>query len=59
MGPRYQNGHPLLQNLHSWPVQTFEAIRIYYTFDQDRLIVIRILHGSRDVAGILGSEQNI
>ena len=57
VGPRYQSNHPQLQNLRSWPVTGFEAIRIYYTVDDDALRVIRILHGKRDVSAILVREE--
>jgi len=30
VGPRYSSINPQLQNLRSWPVSGFEAIRIYY-----------------------------
>ena len=56
VGPRYSSGNPRLQNLRSWPVAGFEAIRIYYALDEDALHIIRILHGKRDVRRILQSE---
>ena len=56
VGPRYSSSNPRLQNLRSWPVAGFEAIRIYYTLDEDTLHIIRILHGKRDVRRILQSE---
>ena len=58
VGPRYSSGNPRLQNLRSWPVTGFEAIRIYYALEEDTIHVIRILHGhgKRDVRRILQSE---
>ena len=56
VGPRYSSGNPRLQNLRSWPVSGFEAIRIYYALDADAMHIIRILHGKRDVRRILGNE---
>ena len=56
VGPRYSSGNPRLQNLRSWPVAGFEAIRIYYALDADAMHIIRILHGKRDVRRILGNE---
>jgi len=56
MGPRYSSSNPRLQDLRSWPVAGFEAIRIYYALDVDGLHIIRILHGKRDVKRILQSE---
>jgi toxin ParE1/3/4 len=59
VGVRYRSGKPKLQDLRSWPVAGFEAIRIYYLVDTDAIHVIRILHGKRDVKRILkrGSEM--
>jgi plasmid stabilization system protein ParE len=56
VGPRYSSSHPRLQNLRSWPVAGFEAIRIYYALEEDTMHVIRILHGKRDVRRILENE---
>jgi toxin ParE1/3/4 len=56
VGPRYSSNNPRLQNLRSWPVAGFEAIRIYYAVEQDAMHIIRILHGKRDVRQILENE---
>ena len=55
-GPRYSSNNPRIQNLRSWPVAGFEAIRIYYALEADAMHIIRILHGKRDVRRILGNE---
>src|SRR6266566_466566 len=47
VGPRYSSSNPRVQNLRSWPVAGFEAIRIYYALEADALHIIRILHGKR------------
>jgi plasmid stabilization system protein ParE len=56
VGPRYSSSNPRVQNLRSWPVAGFEAIRIYYALEADALHIIRILHGKRDVRQILENE---
>jgi plasmid stabilization system protein ParE len=56
VGPRCFSANPQLQNLRSWPVVGFEAIRIYYLADDEAVHVIRILHGKRDVKRILEDE---
>ncbi|MGB2621108.1 MAG: type II toxin-antitoxin system RelE/ParE family toxin [Candidatus Acidiferrum sp.] len=56
VGPRYASGNPQLQNLRSWPVAGFEAIRIYYLLEKETMHVLRILHGKRDVRRILQGE---
>lgn len=46
-------GNPVLKGLRTWPVKGFDEIRIYYLRDSESLIVIRVLHGKRDVTSIL------
>jgi plasmid stabilization system protein ParE len=57
VGARYRSRKLELQNLRSWPVAGFEAIRIYYLAESDAIHVIRILHGKRDVKQILERRQ--
>lgn len=56
VGPRYSSTNPRLQNLRSWPVAGFEAIRIYYALEANAMHIVRILHGTRDVRRILENE---
>src|ERR1700683_5862867 len=58
-GPHHPSSNPHLQDLRSWPVAGFEAIRIYYLVDEGAIRVIRILHGKRDVKRILEGEQGL
>jgi toxin ParE1/3/4 len=58
-GPQYPLKNPRLQNLRTWPVAGFEAIRIYYFVEEDTIHVVRILHGKRDVRGILEREESV
>jgi toxin ParE1/3/4 len=46
-----------LANLRAWPVEEFEDIRVYYLVAENEVRVIRILHGRRDVLGILEREE--
>ncbi|MDR6816567.1 toxin ParE1/3/4 [Neorhizobium sp. 2083] len=55
--PRYFADEELL-GLRSWPVKSFEAFRIYYIPQDDRLIVLRVLHGRRDVEGIFDDDPD-
>lgn len=41
VGPRYPSGNPRLQNLRSWPVAGFEAVRIYYALEGDAIHIDR------------------
>ena len=55
--PQYHLRNPKLQNLRSWPVVGFEAIRFYFLVDDEAFRVIRILHGKRAVPKILEQEK--
>jgi len=57
VGPRYFSSGPELQNLRSWPVVGFEAIRIYYLLGDENIHIVRILHGKRDVKRLLEREE--
>jgi len=57
VGPHYRSNAPQLQDLRSWRVTGFEAIRIYYRPDKDTLQIVRILHDKRDVKRILEREN--
>jgi plasmid stabilization system protein ParE len=47
--------HPDLADLRSWPIPGFEEIRVYYVLAAPDLIrVVRVLHGKRDLARVLG-----
>jgi toxin ParE1/3/4 len=56
VGSRYRSNNHQLQNLRTWAVTGFEAIRNYYQVDQETLRIIRILHGKRGVKRILEAE---
>jgi len=51
-------GNPALAGLRTWPVRGFGEFRIYYLLRRDAFVVIRVLHGKRDVGAIL-EEQTI
>ena len=57
IGPRYPLRNPRLENLRSWPVVGFDAVRIYYIPESGTLRVIRILHQKRDVRRILERDR--
>jgi len=45
--------NPALRDLRVWPVKGFDQFRIYYLLRNDVLMVVRILHGMRDIGTIL------
>ncbi|MGO7903411.1 type II toxin-antitoxin system RelE/ParE family toxin [Rhizobium leguminosarum] len=50
----FVNSH--LTGVRSWPVSGFEDIRAYYLVEGDVVTILRVLHGRRDVIGILGED---
>ena len=57
-GPPRPTANPALTGLRAWPVKGFDAYWIYYLAGPDRLTVIRVLHGKRDIGTIL-EERDI
>jgi toxin ParE1/3/4 len=49
--------NPLLRGLRSWPVPGFSAVRIYYLHAKDQVLILRVLHGKRDVNSLLEDES--
>lgn len=47
-----------LRGLRSWPVKRFEDVRVYYLTAEVQVQVFRVLHGRRDINGILNDEAN-
>ncbi len=56
IAPPYHLHNLRLQNLRSWPVAGFDAIRLYFLVERNTMLVIRILHGKQDVRRILERE---
>lgn len=50
--------NPKLLGLRSWPVSGFTSIRIYYVMANDKVRVIRVLHGKRDINPMLENESD-
>ena len=49
-------GNPKLFGLRVFLVPGFPKVGIYYIYDNKTIEVVRVLHGARDVQGILGPE---
>jgi toxin ParE1/3/4 len=49
-------GNPALAGLHTWPVRGFGDFRIYYLLRQNTFVVVRVLHGKRDIDAILEKQ---
>lgn len=42
-----------LEGLRTWTVKGFPAIRVYYLVYDERILVVRVLHGRRDLGRLL------
>ena len=47
-----------LQGVRSWPVKGFADVRVYYLAHEGGIRVVRVLHGKRDINGILEKESD-
>jgi toxin ParE1/3/4 len=56
-GPPRPTVNPALAGLRAWPVKGFDAFWIYYLAGPERLTVVRILHGKRDIGTILEGQE--
>ncbi len=57
IGEEYKTTNPLSQGLRCFPIPKFPSQIVYYKPLTDGIIVIRVLHGARDVDRILGQEE--
>ena len=57
-GPR-RFDNPSLQGLRAWPLKGFDEFRVYYLEQSERLVIVRVLHGRRDVSSLLEGERNV
>ena len=55
--PRSFN-NPKLAGLRTSAVEGFPSIRVYYLLSGDKIRIIRVLHGKRDVGRVLESDAD-
>lgn len=56
-GPPRLTSNPHLSGLRSWLVKGFDEFHVYYLVRPELLIVVRVLHGKRDIDAILESQE--
>src|SRR4051794_20876535 len=56
MGAPYEHEHPALADLRYFPVSRFKHYIVFYRPVADGIELVRVLHGARDVYGILAEE---
>jgi len=54
IGSVYETENSRLAGLRAWGVKGFDKHVIFYRKDGNRIEVIRVLHGARDIAAVLG-----
>jgi toxin ParE1/3/4 len=59
IGTRYEPDHPALAELRFLPVTGFKNDLIFYRVILGGVEIVRVLHGARDIAGVLGEEFGI
>lgn len=55
-GARYGHGHPALAELRYFPVSRFPKYIVFYQSIAEGIRIVRVLHGARNIAGILAEE---
>jgi toxin ParE1/3/4 len=48
---------PLLQGIRTWPLPGFESVLVVYRVARTDIEVLRVLHGARDVRGLLSDPD--
>jgi toxin ParE1/3/4 len=59
MGTRYEPDEPAYAELRYFPVSRFPRYLVFYRSLPDGIEVVRVLHGSRDIAGMLADDFGI
>ena len=52
VGRTFRFQSPVAQGMRVWPVEDFERYLIVYRAVESGLAMVRVLHGSRDIAGL-------
>lgn len=59
MGTQYEPDEPAYAELRYFPVSKFPRYLVFYRSLPDGIEVVRVLHGSRDIAGVLADDFGI
>lgn len=57
LGSLYFSNNSQLEGLRKWKVKGFDKYLIFYLIENEQLIIIRILHVSRNIQKILNQEN--
>jgi toxin ParE1/3/4 len=56
MGSTRDYHHPRLSHLRMFPIKKFENFLIFYRSAEEELLIVRVLHGARDIAALFEEE---
>jgi toxin ParE1/3/4 len=56
LGTRYEPDEPLYADLRYFPITRFRKYLVFYRPLPDGIEVLHVLHGARDIAGILAED---
>jgi toxin ParE1/3/4 len=59
MGVRYEPDDPLFEGIRVFPVSRFKKYLVFYRPLEGGIEVLRVLHGAREIRGILGEDLDI
>ena len=59
LGTKKDFAHPEMQNVRIWPVKKYRNYLLFYRIEEDRILILRVLHGARDYEGLFGGETEI
>lgn len=57
IGTRRHTRHPSLQGLRSYPIRGYRSYLILYLPQQDRVEVLHVIHGSRDIDAVMRENR--
>jgi toxin ParE1/3/4 len=56
LGSVWESDHPELAGLRVLPIRGFENYLVFYRSMADRIEIVRVLHGARDLDSLLRME---
>jgi len=59
IGTRYDSDHPALAELRYFPITRFKNDLVFYRLAKGGIEIVRVLHGARDIAGILAEQFGV
>ena len=58
MGSTRDYHNPRISHLRMFPITKFENFLIFYRSTEEEILIVRVLHGARDIAALFEDEEN-